>query len=827
LERPPADRPAFVEGEAAGDAELACEVLRLLAADGMAEGLSRDFVHASIASEARTAEGTPQRIGPYRIERELGRGGMGTVYLASRDGDYDRTVAIKVLRRGMDTEDIVRRFTTERQILADLDHPHIARLFDGGTTPDGLPYFVMEAIEGEPIDRYCAARRLTVTERLRLFGAVCAAVSYAHQNLVVHRDLKPSNILVAADGSPKLLDFGIAKLLGPEGGPVDATAAGLLPLTPGYASPEQMRGEGVGTASDVYSLGVVLAELLTGRKAGEPPTAALKGDLAAVVGKALRDEPQERYGSVEQLAEDVRRHLAALPVTARRGTFTYRAGKFVQRNRVALVVGAALSSVVLAFAGTALVQSRRAALERDKAERSLEFLVELFEVSQPEQALGREVSAREVLDRGAERVSRELDGRPEVQATLLDTLGRVYDKLGLLERAEPLLRQALARRRETLGSRHPDVALSLAHLADHLQVRGDLGEAEALYREALDLNRAVHGPHHPEVARALNSLADVLHDAGDYAAAEPLYRRALTLRRKLFAKPHADLAASLNDLGVLYHDQGDYPRAEPLYREALALREALLGPDHPDVAVSLNNLATLLRADGRYTDAEPLLRRSVAIHRRALGDRHVKVAVSLQNLAMLLYDKGQPEDAERLMRQAMDVHLSLFGPDASDVATNSNDLALILVAQERRAEAEALFQRSIEGYRKSLPADHPYLAHPLLSLGQLLLERGALRSAEPLLAEALQIRRGAFLANHWRIGDAASALGECRARLGGAAEAEPLLLEGHRVLAAALGEDHVRTRKARERVDQWGGERGRSDPLRAEGRSEKTTAPPF
>jgi tetratricopeptide (TPR) repeat protein len=786
VDLPEAERGAWLAESSRDDPELGREVEQLLAADAQAG----DFLEAAIREEAAplaalVGEGdgaglTGVRIGAYRIERELGRGGMGTVYQAVRDGDFDRRVALKVLRRGMDSEDVLRRFATERQILANLDHPNIARLYDGGTMPDGRPYFVMEAISGEPVDRYCERLKLAVPERLRLFRTVCSAVASAHQSLVVHRDLKPSNILVTEGGAPKLLDFGIAKLLDPdEGEGTEATLAASRLMTPGYASPEQLRGGPVTTASDVYSLGVLLHELLTGRRlrrpgSGDPgrPSAAaespelrrrLRGDLDAIVAMALREEPQRRYGSVEQLAEDVRRHLESEPVLARRGTFAYRARKFVRRNRVALTVGLAFAGLAAAFVASTAVQSARAARERDTARQALAFLVDLFEVADPGESRGEEITAREILDRGAERVEREMGARPEAQAALEETLGRVYRKLGVHDRAEPLLRSSLALRRKTLGPRHPDVAVSLTSLADLLQMEGVYDEAERYYREALTLRREAFGPEHPDVAASLGSLADLLHDKGDFRAAGPLYREALAMRRRLFRPPHPDLAASLNDMALLHHDEGDYTAAEVFYREALAMRRTLFGEDHPDVATSYQNLAALLQARKDYAGAEPLYRRALAIQRRVLGERHASVLYTLRNFGMMLVGKGDPAGGERLLREAAALEEEIFRPDHPDRATTLHDLGLAVAAQGRGEEAEPLFREAIERYRATLPAGHPYLAHPLVALGRLLLKRGDAAAAEPLLAEALEIRRRALPPDHPRVREAADALAACRA----------------------------------------------------------------
>ena len=735
-------------------------------------------VHVAAAAPER-------RIGPYRILRELGRGGMGTVYLAARaDEQFHKRVALKIIRSGADSEEVVRHFKRERQILAGLDHPNIAKLLDGGTTDDGLPYFVMEHIEGLPLLEYCDARSLAVPDRLRLFQSVCSAVQYAHRNLVVHRDIKPGNVLVAEDGTPKLLDFGIAKLLNPELAGEAPTATGLV-MTPEYASPEQARGERITTATDVYSLGVVLYELLTGHhpyrltsrqplevlravaeqeperasvavrrseertpeqvardREGTPQTLQrrLKGDLDNILMMALRKEPQRRYASVEAFSDDVRRYLEGLPVKARKPTLGYRTGKFVRRHVLGAAASLAALLLLAGFAVAMAVQSQRVARERDlarkeraTAQRVSAFLVDLFKVSDPSEARGNSVTAREVLDKGVSKIATELKDQPEVRATLMDTMGEVHRNLGLYDQAIALTREALATRQATLGGEHVDVATSLNNLGNALYDKGDYGAAEGLFREALALRRKLLGNEHPDVATSLNNLANVLYRKGDYKGAEELGREALALRRRLYGNEHLDVAKSLNNLGVVLMERGDYDGAEQLYREALALRRKLHGNEHPSVATGLNNLANVLAQKGDWAGAEAVQREALALGRKLHGNEHPGVAFSLSNLAIVLMEQGHYPEAEALHREALAMRRKLLGNESPNVAMTLTGLAETLCRAGRSAEAEPHAREAIAVFRKTLPAGHPYTAEAESVLGGCLTLSRRYAEAEPLL----------------------------------------------------------------------------------------------
>ena len=886
---PGARRAALLDAECGADDALRREVESLLAAHEEAQsflaGTPFELPLAQVLGGA-SVEPAGRQLGAYRLVRELGRGGMGAVFLAERaDEQYEQHVAIKVVKRGMDSDAILSRFRHERQILAALDHPNIARLLDGGTTAEGLPYFVMEYIEGLPVDEYCEAHALSVRARLKLFQTVCAAVHYAHQNLVVHRDIKPSNILVTPDGVPKLLDFGIAKLLKPElyAQTVAPTATSERPMTPDYASPEQVRGLPVTTASDVYALGALLYELLTGQRphrlhsyttqeierviceqeperpseavtagrqrraaAKEKQTAVvcnpktLRGDLDNIVLMALRKEPQRRYASAQQLADDIERHLTGRPVIARKDTLGYRVGKFVRRNKVAVSAAAALLLVLLAAGVVVALQSARVARERDRAQREREraekvsaFLVNLFKVSDPDEAKGHAVTAREMLDQGAARIEHELQDQPEVQATLMDTMGSVYETLGLYHDSETLLARALGTRRALYGEDHPEVIKTLQHLALLQRQQGDFAGAEASWRAVIAGQERLHGKESAEVAEALNELGKLFWWKGDLVSAEPFFREALAIRRKVYGNNHPSVAKSLNNVAVLLNNKGDYEAAEPLYREALALQRRLLGDENGDTASMMVNLGDFL-ADhgGKFDEAEALMRAALDIRRKLFGPDHLSVLLSLRALAglceakrdyaraveyrrdelamarrlygseahvgescrylalSLAYYAGDHASAEPLLREGLAIQRKVIGDAHPETNKSLSTLGYVLYLKGDLPGAEAALRQALAAQRSKVTSNREdFLNLTLITLGRVLTERGAAREAEPLLREALQT-----LANptdYWDRdlkADARSALGGCLVVLRRYDEAEPLLRDSYPALLERAGE---------------------------------------
>lgn len=853
-ELPQQERPAFLQRACGNDSELRLEVESLLEQDDGTGTILRTVISkaADSASQWEIPDLTGKSIGPYLITALIGRGGMAEVYRAVRaDDQYKKQVAIKLIRQNFAASFLISRFRYERQILASLEHPCIARFLEGGTTEDGIPYLVMEYIDGEPVTDYCNKRDLPVRERLRLFRSVCDAVQYAHRNLVIHRDLKPNNILVTSEGVPKLLDFGIAKLMNPDLS--DDLPAGTITsvrlMTPEYASPEQVRGEQVTTAADVYSLGALLYELLTKERAHqfktksmpeiervvcelepERPSAAVlrtqraegahgrsdkkklsrefARELDNIVLMAMQKDPQHRYPTAEQFAEDIGRYLDGHPVRARAQTVGYRAAKFVRRHRTAVTLVALLIGTLAGFAALMAVQASRIAKERDRANEVTEFVVNLFEVSNPDEARGNNVKARELLDAGAIKIGKELQDQPEVQAALMDTIGRVYRNLGLYETSVPLLERALEIRTRILGNKHVDVASTMNHLATAYKDVGKYDEAESLARKALAMRQQLLGNEHPDVAESASTLGEVLQDGGKFDDAETFYRMALAIRQKHFGEEHEEVANSLNDLALLLKIKGQFQEAEPLYRKTLAMRRKLLGNDHPSVAGALNNLGRLLAEKGDYNEAELLLREAMESDLKVLGKDHPDRAIVMNNLALVYREKKEYDKAEKLYSEALVLRRKALGNEHRSVARNIYSLGVLLVEKGDYDRAEPLLLEAQRLWQKALPAGHPDHASVELALAKVRLARKDLKGAESLLEQALKIRIQVYPSDHPGIATVKSALGECLVQQGDYARAEPLLLDAYRICSLKQGQNHQDTLQTANRLaalyEAWG-----------------------
>jgi serine/threonine protein kinase/tetratricopeptide (TPR) repeat protein len=830
----------------------------------LAEDAGEDPSWDESGSELDVASGSleGQVLGRYRLIRKLGSGGMGDVYLAERaDDEYHQQVALKIVRSGLFSAHVQGRLRQERQILANLQHPNIARLLDGGRASDGTPFLVMEYIEGEPIDSYCDRRQLTIEARIRLVQQVCAAVHYAHQNLVVHRDLKPNNILVTESGDLKLLDFGIAKLLEPKQSAqtVAMTHMDYRVMTPAHASPEQIRGETITTASDIYVVGVLLYGLLCGRRpfqlvgttlgemerivceqsplapsallaktAQDTPellhdiaacrstTAArlrkqLHGELDNIVLMAMRNDPERRYSSAEQLATDLQRYLQREPVLATKDTWRYRAGKFVRRYAWSVAASIAVVIALTGFSIITFIQGKRIAEERDvataqrsRAEQVSSFLVELFELSDPSHSRGNQVTAREVLDIGARRVSLGLNDQPETRAALLNTIGEVYRSLGLYPDSSNLLREALKSQIALHGPEHPQVASAQAALGAALCDLGDLNECEKQLDAALALQTKLLGANSIEVAPTLKSKAGLAQDRGELPQAIRYDEQALAIYRDHGQERTPAAAQILEDLASLDSYRGDYERAVRLYRAALDIDRQALGNDHPDVAVQVLNLAQALHLQGKLQEAEPLYGESIATLSKVLGENHPQTIDARAAFGRFLHRKGEFERADRVLTQVLHQDQQIRGERHPFVGHDLVSLGLLRLDSGRLDDAMNDFSQAYDIYQEALPADHPFTASALTGMGRVRLEQNRYTDAEQLLRRALDISQRSLAKDNPQLATIKSALGQTLVALHRPEEARPFLRESYSQLQKAQGADAritVRTGQALAQLD--------------------------
>lgn len=846
-----AERGELLDRACSDDQELRERVESLLAAGAQVgdrfEAAVRDaLLGAEADGDWDLVEPVPQRIGSFRILQVLGEGGMGIVHLAERDdGVFRQRVAIKVVRRDLASPQLVRRFRRERQILARLEHPAVARLLDGGTTDDGLPFLVMEHVEGEPIDEYCNRQRLTVDQRLDLFAKVCDAVQSAHSRLVVHRDLKPSNILVTAEGQPKLLDFGISKLLESDETEADAavTVLGQRALTPEYASPEQVCDEPITTAVDVYALGLLLHRLLCGERpyslpgtrgeelrraicdtvperpsagvarlsASDPAAAGaiaaarstdprrlrrrLAGDLDQIVAKALRKAPADRYGSPRELADDLARHRAGRPVVARRGGRRYLAGRFVRRHR-AWVAGVA--AVVLALvlglvaqrreAERANREARRANTEAAVSAQTVGFLIDLFGAADPYQT--REtLTASELLRRGVERIETELADQPLVQAQLLAALGRVHHNRGRFVEAEPLFEAALARRLAVLPPHHLDVAASQLDLADDLRVLGRAREAMPHYFEAARIRGEQLGDDSVELAEVLNNEGLGFLSLGHYAPAARLFERALAIRRQRLGD-HQLVGHTLHNLTLLAIHRGRFEEAVERAHEVLALKERVLPADHPSTGRTLLLLGRAELELDHWAAADQALERSERILVGAFGDGHLDALAVRGYRAWIRHLRGHSREAEQALRELLGLQRESLGPEDRAIAITLGLLARVVEERGDLDQAERLAREALDLRQRVLEPDQRALADSRCQLGALLVRRGDLDAAEPLLREALAVRQKALPPTHPRLAESQLELARLELARGDLAAACGAAVAAVDIAALGLPGDH-------------------------------------
>ena len=742
----------------------------------------------------------PETIGNYRIIQKLGEGGMGEVYEAEQTEPIRRRVAIKIIKWGMDTKQVVARFESERQALALMNHPNIAKVFDAGATEEGRPFFVMEIVKGIPINEYCDKHRLNNRQRLDLFNQVCEGVQHAHQKGIIHRDIKASNVLVMIQDEkpvPKIIDFGVAKATAQRLTEKSVfTEMGQLIGTPEYMSPEQaeMTGLDIDTRTDVYSLGVLLYELLVGvlpfesddlRSAGfdeirrrirevEPPIPStrlttpgydtnyamnsrqtdlstlakqLQGELDWITMKAMAKDRTQRYASASELAADILRYMKHEPVLAGPPSTAYRLKKYVRRHKVGVVAAAlVVLAMIIGITGTsigllkAVKAERQAKEEAETAQQVSDFLVDLFEVSDPSEARGNTITAREILDKGAERISAELQNQPKIQARLMETMGNVYRSLGLYKVASPILEKSLELKRSVYGDDHLEVADSLRALGILYDTQGRYEDAAALFKESLEVVENVFGSDHPNLARNLNSLAVVYWNQGKYDDAEPLFQRSLGIKEKALGPDDPEVGNTLTNLGVLYHLQTKYAQAEPLFKRALTISEKELGEDHPDVAAGLNNLGSLYEDMGKPQEAEPLYERALAIWEKTLGPEHSDVGIGLHNLANLYRNQGKYDKAEPYYVRSEEIFKTALGDEHPYVAYSFREHANLYREQGLHGEAEGLYKRAIDLFERSMGADHLNVAETLEQYALMLRKIDRITEAESLEARAKSIR---------------------------------------------------------------------------------------
>jgi eukaryotic-like serine/threonine-protein kinase len=806
------------------------------------------FEQEASQAQQHRIDPTNQIVGPYKVLRSLGQGGMGEVFLAERaDQQFQQRVAIKLVRRGLLSRQVQSRLRIERQILASLEHPNIARLLDGGSTQDGIPYIVMEYVDGQPIDTYCDEHRLTIRQRLELFRSVCAAVHSAHQNLIVHRDLKPSNILVTAAGVPKLLDFGIAKMLDTRQltQTVALTEADFRMLTPDHASPEQLSGDLITTASDTYVLGVLLYELLTGCKpfaikgqsfgeleriiCEEPPlpphqvftlgspsskqsleeiaaarcsTAIrlgreLRGDLSSIILMALRKEPERRYSSVRQFSDDIERYLQGMPVHARQDAWTYRAAKFVRRHAVVVAMGSVLIATLLGAAGIAWTQKIRVDQERAVAQAVSDFLINTFTTADPDRARGKQLTALEILDSGAKRIRSELAGQKDQLALLLNTIGEVYMRLGAYERAEPLLEDSWRIFRNELKTETPVLATVALNLGELNKTKGDLKKAEEFTRLSIGIGAKVEGPLGLAVSRGECGLGIIYLQAERLAAAEDQFRKCIGMYEALSNVPVEESSIPINYLARLLSRRGDYEGAETLHRRWLDTNRNLAS-DSPIVIDTQQNLATVLQARGKLQEAASLYRTVIAATRKVWPTSE-RLVIALTNQGSALQELTQFDVADLSFQEALMLHNKLKLSDA-DRAYLLGRMASLDLDRGDTAKAERVYREAMTliGTQGAQPR---YRSALLLGLSKTLLQRNQPREAQTYIEQALPLLEQLQLKNDYRYSLARAVLGRALWLQESKPQGTALLREGYDKYIAQRGPNVPEARLLRSWLD--------------------------
>jgi serine/threonine protein kinase len=745
---------------------------------------------AGDAAQAKPAE-QYRSFGPYSLISKLGEGGMGQVWLAEQKVPLQRQVALKIIRAGLCDDSLLQRFLSERQSLAIMSHPAIAKVFDAGATPDGQPYFVMEYVPGLPITTYCNRQRLKIRERLQLFMKVCEGVQHAHQKAIIHRDLKPANILVVeVDGqaSPRIIDFGLAKSVTPQSADETMfTQAGCFVGTPGFMSPEQVDSSAgdVDTRTDVYSLGAVLYALLTDylpfdaedwkkkpfhelvrhlreddplppsskisanaetlKKIAEsrntqpqPLVTQLRGDLDWITMKALEKDRSRRYGTPSELAADIERYLQKQPVMARPAGTGYRIRKYVARHRVAVSVTAGLILLLAGFAFAQAVQLRRVTRERDRADRVTEFMTGMFNVSDPSQARGNTITAREILDKSSSQIGKSLAKDPGLRASMMDVMGTVYRNLGLYSQAQSLLEQSVEIKRVAFGPEHAETLKSSNTLAEVLMQEGEFAQAEELARRIVDSSRRVLGPRHPDTLKSMGTLAAILEEGAQYGESEKLSREVLGSAESVLGPDHPDTVGYRHTLATVLNSVARFAEAEKLLRQNLEIDQRTLGSDHPVTLHAMNAVAVTLADAGRVAEAEKIQGDMLDIQRHVLGPEHPETLGSMSNLANYISDQGRYADAEKLQRQTLEIQRRVLGLSHPETLRTMDNLSNSVSGQGRLAEAEKLERETVDLRKRYTGPDHPWTASAVYNLACILALEGRREEALSFLRQAAE-----------------------------------------------------------------------------------------
>jgi serine/threonine-protein kinase len=794
------DRRAFLESSCESDSELISEVLAMLEADSKPTPILNRGVSDLAASMISTKSELPQhRFGAYRVTDILGEGGMGVVYLAERE-DLGNRAALKILRDAWLSPARRERFGAEQRTLAQLEHPSIARLYDSGTLDNGTPWFVMEYVEGTPITEYCAKNECSLRERLRLFREVCDAVQFAHANLVIHRDIKPSNILVRSDGSVKLLDFGISKHLDSLDSAAEQTRTSIRMMTPAYASPEQIRGDPIGTHSDVYSLGVLLYELIVGRlpfdlrsqssteaeriileRDAERPSIAAKrmallsdsthvgsaskgewADIDVLILTAMHKDSSRRYPTVWALIQDVDRFLAKEPLEARGDSARYKLGKFVARHRAPIVAGSVVLAAVIAlvvFYTVRLASARNVAVaEGARAERIQGFTLNLLQGGDEDAGPADSLRVVTLVDRGVQE-AKTLDSEPATQAQLYETLGGLYQKLGKFAAADTLLRLSLSQRQRLYGANHADVGQSLVALGMLRNAQAEFDSAEALVTQGLTVLQRSLPENNQRVRKAIYSLGRVIEDKGDYDRAIPVLERAVRLEQAR-GKPTQDLSVAMSELANVHFYAGNFAKSDTLNRQVLAIDRKLYDQTHPHIADDLMNLGAIQFEFQNFAEAEKFDRDALVITRSWYGNSHPETASNLTLLGRALVSQKKLDEGHAVLKEAVDIQEKAYGQFHPRVASALNELGRVAQQQGNLDEAQATFQRVLDIYRKVYNNKHYTIGIALSNLAGVYKDKKQFAQAERLFSEVFQVYKEELTPEHQLVGIAKVRYGE-------------------------------------------------------------------